>query len=60
MSRRTRLAVAVATAAGALAVAMPLSASTTTAGPPVYVWLAPDGSVCYSSNPGGTNPHCTG
>ncbi|MCW2572943.1 MAG: hypothetical protein JWO88_3001 [Frankiales bacterium] len=60
MSRRTRLAVAVATAAGALAVALPMSATATSAGPPVYVWVAPDGSVCYSVNPGGTNPHCTG
>ena len=60
MSRRTRLAVAVATAAGALAVALPMSATATTAGPPIHVWVAPDGSLCYSANPDGTNPHCTG
>jgi hypothetical protein len=60
MSRRTRLTVAVATATGALAVAMPLSASTTTAGPPIRVWVASDGSVCYSANSDGTNAHCTG
>ena len=61
MSRATRLALAVAAAAGAVAVGLPMTAATTTAQKlPVQVWVASDGSVCYSANSDGTNPHCTG
>jgi hypothetical protein len=61
MSTRARLALAVAAAAGSLAAILPATAATTTAQRlPVQVWVASDGSVCYSANSDGTNAHCTG